>query len=159
MDEYESLIEEACRAGAEVIENYNMGDGGRLKGLYCDGVIALSNTLDTRTEKKCILAEELGHHLTATGNIINLNNTSSIKQERSGRIWSYNKYVGIMGIISAFKAHCQNRYEIAEHLAVSEEFLEEALDYYKQSYGRSVTLDSYIVKFEPNLQVYEYQMF
>lgn len=159
MNEYELLVDEAYNAGAEIIENYDMGNGGRLKGLYCDGVIALSNSLDTQTEKKCILAEELGHHLTTVGDITNIDDVRSKKQERIGRIWSYNRYIGIMGIISAFKAHCQNRFEVAEYLAVSENFLQEALDYYRQTYGKSVALDSYIVTFEPNLQVYEYQMF
>ena len=52
-------------------------------------------------------------------------------------------------ILDAFKAHCQNRYEIAEYLDVTEEFLEEALQYYRSKYGISTTIDNYMIYFEP----------
>jgi hypothetical protein len=53
----------------------------KLKGLYVDGNIALSDKLDTTNEKTCILAEELGHHYTTAGNILNQSNSNNRKQE------------------------------------------------------------------------------
>ena len=42
----------------------------RIKGLYCDGTIAISTDMKTDAEKACVLAEELGHHYTTYGNIL-----------------------------------------------------------------------------------------
>lgn len=121
----------------------------RFKGLYCDGTIALSKDMCTDTEKACILAEELGHHYTTVGNIINQTETENRKQERRARIWAYHKLLTLNDLIDSYKEGCQNRYEIAEHLEVTEEFLQECLDYYREKYGLCVKQDNYIIYFEP----------
>lgn len=56
-----------------------------LSGLYIDGNIALSNRLNTTAEKACVLAEELEHHETSVGNIIDLSVSWNRKQERQAR--------------------------------------------------------------------------
>ena len=53
----------------------------RIKGLYCDGSIALSADLQTSADRSAILAEELGHHYTSSGNILDLSDTGNRKQE------------------------------------------------------------------------------
>ena len=63
--------------------------------------------------------------------------------------------IGLCGIISAFNAGCQNRYEIAEHLHVTEEYLQEAIDCYTGKYGVCSTVDNYVIYFIPNLAVME----
>ena len=55
--------------------------------------------------------------------------------------------IGLRGIISAFNAGCQNRYEVAEHLHVTEEYLQEAIDCYKGKYGEYITVDNYVILF------------
>lgn len=65
---YEKLQEETCRDGIEVIHYPFETD--RIKGLYCDGTIAISTDMKTDAEKACALAEELGHHYTTYGNIL-----------------------------------------------------------------------------------------
>lgn len=44
---------------------------------------------------------------------------------------------------------CLTRLELAEYLEVTEEYLLEALEYYKQKYGPYVTLGNYTILFEP----------
>ena len=61
MNSYESLQEEARKDGVNVID-YSF-DSKRIRGLYCDGIVAIRKDMTT-TEKSCILAEELGHHHT-----------------------------------------------------------------------------------------------
>ncbi len=121
----------------------------RLKGLYCDGNIALSADLETSADKACILAEELGHHFTTVGVIMDLNDTGNRKQELRARVWAYNKMIGLYGLIRAYKHRCANRYETAEYLGVTEEFLQEAIDYYHSKYGMVCRLDNYVDYFEP----------
>jgi rhamnogalacturonyl hydrolase YesR len=107
----------------------------------------------TNAEKTCILAEELGHYNTSTGDILNLSDIKNRKQELKARIWAYNKQIGLSGIIKAYEAKCKDKAEMADYLDVTEEFLEEALNYYIQKYGISVSFDNYIIYFTPSLYV------
>lgn len=109
----------------------------------------MSNNIETSAERACILAEELGHHFTAVGDILDQSDASNRKQELRGRIWAYNRLIGLTGIIRAYKAGCRNRYEVAELLQVSEDTLQEALDHYREKYGLCTQIDNYVVYFEP----------
>ena len=100
-------------------------------------------------EKGCVLAEELGHHYTTYGNILDEKDIRNVKQEKRARNWGYEKLVDIISIINAFNARTRNRYEIAEYLGVTEEFLQEAIDHYKGKYGLCHGVEGYIIRFEP----------
>ena len=151
MNKFEKLSQEADENGV-IVESYYF-NSSRIKGLYCDGTIALNSCLETTNEKTCILAEELGHHYTSSGNILNMQNIQNIKQEHTARIWAYDKTIGLDGIVRSYERRCTNYCEMAEFLEVTEEFLMEALEYYKQKYGIGTTYGSYIIKFIPVLAV------
>ena len=59
MNSYEYLQEEAREDGVNVID-YPF-DSNRIRGLYCDGTVAIRQDMTT-VEKSCVLAEELGFH-------------------------------------------------------------------------------------------------
>lgn len=122
------------------------------KGLIMGNRIAIKKDM-TITEKACVLAEELGHYHSNAGNILNSSDIKNKKEERKARAWAYNKQIGLIGIIRAYEGRCKNKSEMAEFLEITEEFLEEALNYYKNKYGISASLDNYIIYFEPNLYV------
>ena len=151
MNKYEELLNEAINAGISVDEDFPFI--GETSGLYLNGNIALSDKLETTAEKACVLAEELGHHHTTVGNIIDLDNPQNRKQERQARLWAYNKQIGLTGLIRAYENGCQNRHEVAEYLEVTEEFLLEAMDFYRDKYGIGITTDNYYIMFIPNLQI------
>lgn len=146
---YDELLYEADSTGIIVKEKNIPGYGGRIYG----NRIAIHDRLETTTEKACTLAEELGHHHTSVGNILDMDLTGNRKQERQARLWAYNKLIGLSGIIEAFEHGCQSRFEIAEYLEVTEEFLEECLACYRNKYGVGITLDNYYIMFIPNLNV------
>lgn len=125
-----------------------------LKGLYVDGNIAVAENIPVK-EKACVLAEELGHYYTTTGNILDQTTTDSRKQERKARLWAYNKQIGLLGIVKAYQQGCRNRYEAAEYLGVTEEFLDDALKAYRSKYGIYAIVDNYIIYFEPAIGVME----
>lgn len=154
MTKYETLLENASDAGVIVDETSHFC-GTKIKGLYLDKHIAISKDISTDTEKACILAEELGHHYTATGNILDQSTVENRKQEMRGRIVSYNKLVGLRGIVDAYLHHCQSISESAEYLEVTEEFLIDSLNYYRNKYGVYTKLDNYVIVFEPNIAVLE----
>lgn len=95
---YEVLLKEAHEEGLIVKEKPLKYNNGRIKGKR----IAIRKDIDTSTEKACVLAEELGHHYTSVGNIIDMEDLSNRKQERQARLWGYNKLIGLTGIVNAF---------------------------------------------------------
>ena len=124
------------------------------KGLIDGRNIAIKRDM-TETEKKCVMAEELGHYYTGTGDILDQSSISNRKQELQGRIYAYDKLIGLIGIIKAYKNRCSNLSETAEYLDVTEEFLADALKYYKAKYGKGAYIDNYMIYFEPYLGVFE----
>jgi len=147
MNDLEKEEQEATDIGLQI--DYVPFKSENIKGLYCDGAIAISNHIDTCVERACILAEELGHFHTSSGIILNMESAVNQKQENSARLWAYNKMVTIEKLISAKEAGCSNRYEIAEHLNVTESFLQEAIDCYRSKYGLGFQKGEYIILFEP----------
>lgn len=136
------------------IVEMDLSEVSGLKGLYINGHIAI-NTKMSDTEKSCVLAEELGHHYTSYGNILDQTDISNRKQELRARAWAYDEQIGLIGLISAYEHGCRNRYEIAKYLEVTEEVLEECLTYYRSKYGLCKTVDNYAVYFIPNLIIFK----
>ena len=150
MNKFEKLEDVAYQDDVDVL-NYRF-ESNNIKGLYCDGVIAIREDM-TIPEKTCALAEELGHHETSVGNILDMTSAVNRKQERQARLWAYNKQIGLIGLVRAFEHGCQNRFEIAEYLEVTEEFLEECIECYRNKYGICKQVDNYVVYFIPQLAI------
>lgn len=146
---YENLLIEAEKAGAIVKEvELRTSDG------FCKGnKIAINKKLKTAAERACILSEELGHFKKTIGDITDQSKLSNRKQELIARRWGHSRLVGMLDLIKAYDHGCMNRYEIAEYLNVTESFLEEALEYYRQKYGMYYSIDKYIIYFEPSLGI------
>lgn len=149
MNSYEILLSEASENGLVVKEKPLKYNNGRIKGSR----VAIRQDLSTSIEKACVLAEELGHHYTTYGNILDQSDASNRKQELRARAWAYNKQIGLLGLIRAYEHGCRNRFEIAEYLEVTEEVLEECLIFYRNKYGVCANVDNYVVYFIPNLVV------
>lgn len=146
--DFEALLDDADAEGLTIKERPFRTYDGRIKGknIYLRKGMSAS-------EKKCVLAEELGHHYTTVGNILDMTDISNRKQERQARLWGYNKLIGLAGIIKAFEAGCQDRFEVAEYLGVTDEYLCECLEAYRDKYGIGTTVDNYYIMFIPHLAV------
>ena len=157
MTAYEVLLQEASNTSIRVYENYDLNGNcdspAKLCGIYIDGNIALDKSLKSCAEKSCVLAEEIGHHRTSFGNILDQADVGNQKQELRARMWAYDRQIGLIGIIRCFEAGCQSQSEMAEFLDVTEDFLREALERYRQKYGICASIDQYVVYFEPSLAV------
>ena len=147
---YNTLLEEANAEGLSIKERPFKTYDGRIKGKN----IYLRKDMNT-TEKACVLAEELGHYYTTVGNILDMSVVSNRKQERQARLWAYNKQIRLTGVIRAYEAGCTNRYETAEYLEVTEEFLEECIQCYREKYGEYKIVDNYTIYFIPHLAVFK----
>ena len=147
---YDVLLNDANTEGLKIKERPFHTYDGRIKG----NNIYLRKDMNT-AEKTCVLSEELGHHHTSVGNIIDMTSAGNRKQERQARLWGYNKLIGLSGIVSAFRAGCQSRHEMADLLDVTEEYLQECIDCYRDKYGVCTEVDNYIIYFIPRLAVME----
>lgn len=148
MTGYEDLLTDAAKENIIVTDQFDLS-GTRLKGLYCDGTIALNRDMYIESEKTCVLAEELGHHYTTVGDIMDQTDVSNRKQERRARIWAYHKLLSLDDLVASYQCGCRNRYEIAEYLNVTEEFLIDCLAYYREKYGLYARHNNYVIYFEP----------
>lgn len=146
---YEELLKEADSMGLIVKEKPLQSGDGRI----FNNKIAIRKDIPTQTEKACVLAEELGHHCTSSGNIIDQNIVFNRQQELRARMYGYNLNVGLIGIAKAFETGCRNLYEMAEFLGVTEEYLKDAIECYRKKYGIFVAVDNYLIYFEPQLSV------
>lgn len=151
MDSYEILLAEASDLGLIVKEKPLKYNNGRIKG----NKVAIRQDIETTVQKTCVLAEELGHHCTSVGDILDQTNVQNRKQEFRARMWAYNEMIGLMGIVRAFHHGCRSTYEVAEYLEVTEEFLNDALNAYRDKYGVYTTVDNYIIYFIPGLTVFK----
>jgi Zn-dependent peptidase ImmA (M78 family) len=143
---YERLLHEAERENIEVIYQPLRG---KIKGLYCDGVIVINENISTTTEKTYILAEELGHYYTSCGDILDQKITNNRKQEVKAKRWAVKRLVPLKSIIRVFKAGCRNCYEAAEYLGVTENFLRHCFKVYFNIYGKCKEYDQYVIYFDP----------
>lgn len=146
--EYEALLKEYDATELIIKEKDLQGSNGRIRG----NRIAIKKDISLR-QKACVLAEELGHYHTTVGDILDQTDISNRKQERTARLWAYNKQIGLSGLIHCFEARCQNIHEMADHLDVTEAFLQDALECYRQKYGICTSYQQYTIYFEPKLAI------
>ena len=142
---YEQLLTVADQNGLLVKEKALNDHDGLIKG----NRIAIRKDIETQKEKSCVLAEEIGHDRTSYGDILDQNDIMNRKQEYRARLYGYNLKVGLTGLIRGYEEGCQNLYEMAECLDVTEEYLQAAIDCYHAKYGQYTAVDNYMINFEP----------
>ena len=143
---YEELLREAEREGVEVI---SWSLKGKTKGLYYNGTIAISESITTTAEKTCVLAEELGHYYTSCGDILDQKITTNRKQEEKAKRWAVQRLVSLNDFICAFRSGARNKFEVAEYLGITEEFLDKIVEVYSRKYGAYKVIDDWIIYFSP----------
>lgn len=144
---YEKMLVEAAELKLLVIEK-PMPPG--IKGLYADNVIFINQDITTRMEKLCALTEEIGHHFYTYGDILDQNEIRAQQQELKARCWGYEKIIPLSEIVRAYEALVKGKFEIAEYLGVTEEFLEQTINRYRDRYGLYAPCgDKYLIYFDP----------
>lgn len=136
----------------EIVESYDF-PVKKVKGLLSGNQIILNmKEIKSTAEFNCIVAEEIGHFNTASGDILDQKNLVKRKVELQGKKWAYENLVPLKSLIAGFDQRL-DRYELIDRLNVTEEFFSSAIDYYKQKYGPYVKLDNYLIVFEPSVAV------
>lgn len=152
-------IEETCALCGIRIERAALPEN--MKAIYYTDsdthpVIIINEKITKQSEQYGIIAEELGHHYTTTGDLLSDKarpKTSVRKQESIARRWAFRCAVSLSGIIEAHQAGARNLHEMAEHMGIESRFLDEALESYAMIYGKSTEYGEHTVHFDP-LRIY-----
>lgn len=150
---YEDLLKNAAEKGLQVSEAPLIA----YDGLICGKDIAIRKK-GTGPQKICALAEEIGHFDTSAGNIIDQESPNARKQEIKARRAAARILITPEQLIEAKRHGCRNRFELAEHLGVTEEFLQMSIDFMRSIHGKYFYLGNCCICTEP-FNVYELQMF
>jgi hypothetical protein len=146
MSKYDLLIEEASAYGLQVIER---DFKSKAQGLIKGSKIGIRKDMPT-IQKACALAEEIAHYLTSVGNILDQSDVVNRKQELRARQWAYECMIPYEQIVQAHIAHISGRYELADFLEVSEDFLESAIERYTSKYGLYLKVnEQFTIRFDP----------
>ncbi len=128
MTKYEALIAEYDEELE--IEEHNMKNDG----LYCDNFVWINKNM-CENKKCCILAEEIGHYFTSSGDILNQTDINNAKQEYRARAWAVEKILPYKEFVKSLNSGCKTIPEIAEFLDIDEDFLKESIEHYKCKLG------------------------
>lgn len=87
--------------------------------------------IESEADEKVKLAHELGH--CKTGSFYNAHSPFDVrtKHERTADKWAISNLIPENELKKACK-YCRNRWELSEHFGVPEDFMQKALDFYKQ---------------------------
>lgn len=141
---YEALLIEAEGRDLIVKEKPLQGSRGRIKG----NRIAIRESMTT-VEKACVLEEEIAHHDLTVGRIIDQSVVENRKQEHRARMLAYYRRCNPNVIADALRAGHRSLTDIAEHIEVTEEFLVDAIEGYRQKYGLAVQVGEDLLMLEP----------
>ena len=148
---YEELLMLSDQAGLITKEKDLQAYDGRIFG----NRVAIRRTIETQRQKACVLAEELGHYYTSSGNILSQDTVEARKQEGRAREWAFDLQIGLDGIISASRAGCMTEYDAADYLNVTVDFFHACITRYRQRYGAYTRYRDYTIIFEPFIRVLE----
>ncbi|WP_379166113.1 ImmA/IrrE family metallo-endopeptidase [Paenibacillus roseus] len=143
---YDQLLDFTNSLGVVVVEKrFKSNAQGFCKG----NKIGINKDMLT-VQKACILAEEVAHFILTVGNILDQTIINNRKQELLARQWAYQCLVPLDHIIKAHKLGISGRYDLADFLEVTEEFLQASIDRYTSKYGLFLKVDErYTIHFDP----------
>ena len=146
MTEYEKLLDEVHQLGIKVLE-VDVSTNKEY-GLYLGNIIIINSNM-TDAQKYCVLAEELGHHITTYGDITDLTKSENRKEEFKARKVACEKLITPECIIKAILSGANSLYDLSEMLDVTESFMIDTIKYYKSKYGVYYTGKSHLLIFSP----------
>lgn len=117
------------------------------------GLITLSGRLNYYLEN-AKLAEEIGHHETSHGNILNYYNKAynveSARQELRARRFGHKLLLPLEKLIKCYERGLWGDiYEMCLHLEIDRVHFNEAIEDYKAKFGLYVRYSGYLIQFEP----------
>ena len=131
--ELTKLYNIAERENIDII-NFKMKNKAIIERIDKEYYIGLNySKIESVTEEKELLAEELGHYYCNAFYNSNSDFSTISKKEYRANKWKCTVLVSANDFIDAFKKGLKNIYEIAEYLNLSEDTVAFAYNYYKEN--------------------------
>lgn len=96
-----------------------------------------------------LLAEEVGHYMTSTGNIVDYTKVDNIRQELRARRKGAQLIIPLERLIACYFDSLQTEYDICLMLEVTPEYFREVIKDYQKQFGSYIEYDGYHIEFEP----------
>ncbi|KGJ36221.1 ImmA/IrrE family metallo-endopeptidase [Enterococcus faecalis] len=141
--------EELMAQYSDLIYKFEPNMPEKQKGLYINNIVYL-NPNQNSNELTCTVAEEIGHHLTTVGDIINQDTNEKRKQEQKAREVGATMVVTPQDLIDCYYECFTYVWECAEFLGVTKQTLECALNAYSKKYPIGLEYNNYKLFFNPN---------
>ncbi|MEX6272133.1 hypothetical protein AB6F13_01340 [Staphylococcus saprophyticus] len=133
----------------------------KIKGLYKrdkhwpDGLVLIDGSTDYYLQNG-ILAEEIGHHETSYGNLLNAytkqstDHVDKLRQELRARRHGYKLAVPLEKLIKCYKQGIWgDLYEMCLSMQIDRSYFEKVIDDYQKQFGNYVEYDGYLIHFKP----------
>lgn len=128
------------------------------KGMIYGSTVYL-NPFQDYEDLNSTIAEEIGHFLTSSGDIILQDSLEKRKQEQKARDYGATLLVTPRSIIECFESGCVSVWECAEYLSIPEKTFKTAIKFYARKYDGIKTEDKYIIIFNLNGTVSVFKSF
>lgn len=145
LDKVEELM--AAYPNINYIFDEKMPDGQ--SGLYVDNYVYL-NPRQSPQQLAGTVAEEIGHHLTTVGDIVDQDTNIKRKQERLARDIGASLVVSPTDIINCYENGCKTIDDCVTHLGVTNQVFEDAISYYARRFNGIKTENGYTIFFRDN---------
>lgn len=107
-------------------------------------------------DKKVVLMEEFKHMMTSYGVILNSDDSDDVKQENKARSLAYKELITMDDLFEWYQKGDTTEFELAEDLDLPQEFVHNAIQYFKTSYDQPIQLDNgYIATINDTIQFYK----
>jgi hypothetical protein len=121
----------------------------KLSGLYFDNHIKLNAQNDYYKNVE-VLGEEIGHHYTSHGHIMDYSKIDNMRQELRARRLGIHLVMPLEKLIECYEhGHWGDIYAMCLHLEIDRSFFYRAIEDYKKQFGSHVHYDGYRIEFEP----------
>lgn len=106
-------------------------------------------------DKRVILTEEFMHFLHSVGVIVDKDDCNQRKQELQARHLTYKTVVSLDDLLHCYLLGLQSPYEVASELDLPEDFLKNAISYFKTQFDDSFYYRGYQVVFSDTVNFYK----
>jgi Zn-dependent peptidase ImmA (M78 family) len=148
VNKLENIEDQVHSLGLDLIHTNELPN--RIKAItYCDdesNLIFINQNIESACEKACILAEELGHYCTSSGELLSgICPLNVVKQEEIARRWADDFLLSPMAIATAIRKGCMCEDDLVEHFGVTHEYLNDAIKRHYCRHGEYFKVDQVTV--------------
>ena len=116
----------------------------KIRGAYHNGVIGINKDIQDAAERRCIIACEMGRHLARKNKCIVL---TEEQEQVAAFYWAVNYLMPLSAFVQARRLGICAA-DFACYLRVTPQFVKTGVEFYKNSLGKRVYCNNYVIDLE-----------